>query len=187
MADVFPPTALRPVLDELSALLQASPSPIKIAVAETSTGGLISAALLSIPGASRWYVGGATLYTRESRRAWAGWTDEHLKTYLGPTEEIVVGLASKVGTTLGATHTIGESGTAGPTAPGAQFVNSVVGQVSLAVVSGEGAAASRTVKTGLESREGNMVTFSVAALELLRDVLKGDAVLEKREEGGSRL
>ncbi len=40
-----------------------------IAIAESSSGGLISAALLSIPGASSYYLGGGVIYTREARRA----------------------------------------------------------------------------------------------------------------------
>ena len=36
-----------------------------IAIAESSAGGLISAALLAIPGASAYFVGGAVVYTRE--------------------------------------------------------------------------------------------------------------------------
>ena len=35
----------------------------KVAVAESSSGGLISAALLSVPGASAYYLGGAVVYT----------------------------------------------------------------------------------------------------------------------------
>ena len=39
-----------------------------IALAESSAGGLISAALLARPGASAYYLGGAVLYTRRSGR-----------------------------------------------------------------------------------------------------------------------
>lgn len=82
----FPPASLRPILKDIYDLLEKSHKeqggkPPTIAVAETSTGGLISAAFLSVPGASKWYAGGATLYTRESRLVWGGWTEEHLKDY----------------------------------------------------------------------------------------------------------
>lgn len=55
------------------------------------------------------------LYTLESRIAFAGWTPEHIKSYSGPTPEIVAGLASNVRGKLGSTYTVSESGTAGPT------------------------------------------------------------------------
>lgn len=55
------------------------------------------------------------LYTLESRIAYAGWTEENLKDYKGPTPDLVAGLAEHTRKTLGSTYVIGESGTAGPT------------------------------------------------------------------------
>lgn len=55
------------------------------------------------------------LYTLESRIAYAGWTEENLKDYTGPTPEIVKGIAENVRPKLDTTYTICESGTAGPT------------------------------------------------------------------------
>lgn len=75
----FPPPSFKPLLTEISGLLKSSSS--TLAVAETTTGGLVSAALLSVSGASKFFVGGGTLYTTKSRRAWAGWTDENLVDY----------------------------------------------------------------------------------------------------------
>lgn len=77
---VFPPPAFQPLLDEIAAQLVSRGA--TIAVAETSTGGLISAALLSVPGASRFFVGGTTVYTPTARKAWAGWDDQISKDYL---------------------------------------------------------------------------------------------------------
>ena len=45
-----------------------------VAVAESSAGGLISAALLAVPGASKYFVGGAVVYTRAARKQLLGLT-----------------------------------------------------------------------------------------------------------------
>ena len=50
-----------------------------ISVAESSTGGLISAALLSVPGASAYFLGGAVVYTRDARRLLMDIPDEAMK------------------------------------------------------------------------------------------------------------
>jgi len=80
-----------------------------------AAGGLISASLLSTPGASSFYKGGLTLYTLESRIAFAGWTEASIKDYKGPTPQIVAGLADHTRSTLNTTYVVSESGTAGPT------------------------------------------------------------------------
>lgn len=79
-----------------------------ISVAETAAGGLISAALLSTPGASKIFKGGANLYSLESRIAWAGWTQAHMDSYNGPTPEVVRGLATSVRNILNSTYCVGE-------------------------------------------------------------------------------
>jgi len=81
-----------------------------------AAGGLISAALLSTPGASSFYKGGLTLYTLESRIAFAGWTEASIQNYKGPTPQIVAGLADYTRKALSEpTYVVSESGTAGPT------------------------------------------------------------------------
>lgn len=140
-----------------------------------AAGGLISATLLSFPGASGYYKGGLTLYTLESRIAFAGWTQDHIKAYSGPTPEIVAGLAVHTRKTLGSTYTVSESGTAGPT--GGTTRNRTPGYVALAVASEKGTV-TREVETGLGGdREANMVRFAVEGLKLVRDVIKGEGKL----------
>lgn len=77
--DTFPPPSLRRPLATVASLLKERKQ--TISVAETAAGGLISAALLSVPGASAYYKGGLTLYTLESRIAFGGWTEDNLKDY----------------------------------------------------------------------------------------------------------
>jgi nicotinamide mononucleotide (NMN) deamidase PncC len=105
MAD-FPPPALQEAAEEVAALLRERKE--TISVAETAAGGLVSAALLSTPGASKIYKGGLTLYTLESRIAFAGWTQENIDNYDGPTPQLVAGLATHVRQTLKSTYCVGE-------------------------------------------------------------------------------
>lgn len=102
----FPPPSLKQAAESVSSLLRSRNE--TISVAETAAGGLISAALLATPGASRIYKGGATLYTLESRLEFGGWTEEDIKTYSGPNPELVAGLARSVRERLGSTYTVGE-------------------------------------------------------------------------------
>ncbi|PBP17815.1 hypothetical protein BUE80_DR011502 [Diplocarpon rosae] len=160
MAKEFPPAKVREVVGEVAALLKERKE--TVSVAETAAGGIISASLLSTPGASGFYKG-------------AGWTDEHIKSYEGPTTDIVTGLASNVREKLGSTYTVCESGTAGPT--GGNTPNRTPGYVALAVAT-ESGTYKRELSTGLgDDREANMIAFAVEALGLLRDVIKGDVKL----------
>jgi nicotinamide mononucleotide (NMN) deamidase PncC len=189
MSSSFPPEELREIVKEVASLLKERKETISVAetvrcLASTchctdrptqAAGGLISAALLSYPGASGYYKGGLTLYTLDSRIAFAGWSQENLKTYSGPTPEIVSGLAEHTRKTLGSTYTVSESGTAGPT--GGSTKNRTPGYVALAVVSDKGTV-TREVETGLGGdREGNMVRFAVEGLRLVRDAIKGEGKL----------
>ncbi|KAK1818024.1 hypothetical protein LTR12_007549 [Friedmanniomyces endolithicus] len=167
----FPPADLRPILHQISTLLKSRNETVSIA--ETAAGGLISSSILSTPGASSIYKGGLTLYTLPSRIAFAGWSQETISNYKGPTTEIVTGLARHVRKDLESTYTIAESGTAGPT--GGATPNRKPGYVALAVDCEQGTFV-RELDTGLGTdRVGNMKRFAVEALTLLRDVIKGEA------------
>ncbi|KAK0345405.1 hypothetical protein LTR91_019302 [Friedmanniomyces endolithicus] len=167
----FPPADLRPILHQISTLLKSRNETVSIA--ETAAGGLISSSILSTPGTSSIYKGGLTLYTLPSRIAFAGWSQETISNYKGPTTEIVTGLARHVRKDLESTYTIAESGTAGPT--GGATPNRKPGYVALAVDCEQGTFV-RELDTGLGTdRVGNMKRFAVEALTLLRDVIKGEA------------
>lgn len=105
----FPPAEIQTILNEVTSLLKSRNE--SVSVAETAAGGLISSSLLTAAGASAYYKGGLTLYTLPSRLAYAGWTQETVKGYKGPTTDIVSGLAKHVRKDLGSTYTISESGT----------------------------------------------------------------------------
>src|SRR5258708_13999139 len=75
---------LLPVANQIAQLLIARQE--TIAVAESSAGGLISAALLSVPGASAYYLGGAVVYTRTARDALLGIPETALEGMRSSTE-----------------------------------------------------------------------------------------------------
>jgi PncC family amidohydrolase len=133
-----------------------------VAVAEGAAGGLVSAALLAVPGASRYYVGGAVIYTLAASRALVAGVVEPPERLRGASEPFARWLAASVAGRLGATWGIGEGGAAGPAGnpygdpPGHAWV-AVAGPVP----------ATRHMLTGDEDRRRNMHAFAAAALDLL--------------------
>ena len=138
-----------------------------IAVAESSAGGLISAVLLSVPGASAFFLGGGVIYTHEARRALLSMPDEALAGIRASTEEYALRLARAVRQHLGTTWGLSETGATGPT--GNRY-GDAAGHACLAV-SGP-VEQMITVETRHSGREANMWMFTAAALELLEASLK---------------
>ena len=138
-----------------------------IAVAESSAGGLISAALLAVPGASAYFKGGGTVYTSEAKRYLIDIPAIDMKANRAATQGHALDLACAVRERLNADWGIGESGAAGPTGnrygdPAGHSALGVSGPKELAIVT----------NTEREDRYENMVAFAVAALELLERCLQ---------------
>jgi PncC family amidohydrolase len=137
-----------------------------VGVAESSSGGLISAALLAVPGASTYYLGGAVVYTLQSRRALLDLPDSAFAGLRGLTEELALVLARGARQRFATTWGISEIGAAGPTGsrygdpPGTSCI-AVAGPVERALI----------VRTGNPDRAANMSAFGVKALELLSECL----------------
>jgi nicotinamide mononucleotide (NMN) deamidase PncC len=74
-----------------------------VCVAESTTGGLVSAALLWVAGASKYYAGGSVLYTLGSRTALAGVPASMFENYRGTTPEMIAAIADAMRQRLGAT------------------------------------------------------------------------------------
>ena len=138
----------------------------RIAIAESSTGGLISAALLSVPGASEYFMGGGVIYTRAARRGLLDFSELDAQMRAG-TQDYAIRLASDIRDRLGATWGIGESGATGPTgnsygdAPG-HTCFAVVGPVSRAM----------TLETGSDVREANMWRFAEETIAFAQQTIK---------------
>jgi nicotinamide-nucleotide amidase len=140
-----------------------------IAVSESSAGGLISAALLSVAGASAFYVGGGVIYTRKAMGALLDIGPAELEGIRSATEPMARLLAETVGTKLGADWGLAETGATGPT--GNRY-GDAAGHACLAVFGPR--TASRVLETGSSDRMANMAAFANAALELLEECVSRD-------------
>ncbi len=138
-----------------------------VAVSESACGGLISAALLSVAGSSAYFLGGATVYTRTSRRMLLRFGEAEV-VMRGASEEYVTLCARTIRDLMRADWSLAESGAAGPS--GNRY-GDPAGHVALAV-SGR-VSGSRIVTTGSADREANMWAFAAAALTFLKEVIEG--------------
>jgi nicotinamide-nucleotide amidase len=159
---------LLPLAEKIAALLKDRRE--TIAVAESSTGGLISAALLSVPGASAYFIGGAVVYTLKARRAMLDVPDNAFAGIKSVTEEGAMILARAARTRFAVTWTIAEIGASGPT--GNRY-GDAAGHSCIAVSGPH--ERSLTVETGNKDRIANMRTFSAAALNLLLQALSSSS------------
>jgi len=133
-----------------------------VAVAESSAGGLISAALLAVPGASDYYIGGTVIYTGKAWYSLRNFNKELLGGFRSATEENALIRARIARERFGASWGVGETGAAGPA--GNRY-GDPAGHVCLAVSGATERAI--TLKTGSSDRLGNMQAFAAAALQLL--------------------
>ena len=138
-----------------------------LAVAESSAGGLINAALVAVPGASAYYLGGCIIYTSASREGLLGITTQQMANMRSASEPYATLVAQHVRERLGASWGLSETGATGPSgnrygdAPG-HACFAVSGPVEAVI----------TVETGSADREANMRTFAHQALLLLESCLR---------------
>ena len=138
-----------------------------IAVAESSAGGLITAALLAVPGASACVRGGIVVYTYEMRRAMLGISDADMRGITPSTEAYALLAARRTRETVASDWALAETGAAGPT--GSRY-GYPAGHACFAVA-GPGVERSITLETGSSDRVANMHAFAAAALNLLAEVV----------------
>jgi nicotinamide-nucleotide amidase len=141
-----------------------------IAVAESSTGGLISAALLSMPGASAYFVGGAVVYTKASRLALLGLGDAEMMGLRPSTEAYAALCAKSVRERHGTVWGLGETGATGPS--GNRY-GDAAGHTCIAVVGPHDRFT--TLETGSADRRENMDAFAHRALSLLFEAISAKA------------
>jgi PncC family amidohydrolase len=158
-------STLLPMAEAIGAALKARNE--TVAVAESSTGGLIAAALLAVPGASTYFVGGGVIYTYKAREALLGIELASHPGMRASTEAYAQLCATTMRERLGTTWGIGESGATGPT--GNRY-GDAAGHSCIAICGPHNR--STTLETGEADREDNMWRFAHAALTLFDGVLR---------------
>jgi nicotinamide-nucleotide amidase len=153
------------LVKDIGALLTAANE--TLSVAESSAGGLISACLLSIPGASSFFVGSSVLYSYQIRKEIVGMGKEEHKVYGGSTPELVLEIARRFRDKIGTDWVIAEGGAAGPSK---SPYGHNAGYTALAVAGPINRA--KSLETGQSDRIENMSEFTTALLSFFLDVLK---------------
>jgi nicotinamide-nucleotide amidase len=133
-----------------------------IAVAESSTGGLISASLLAVPGASAYFLGGAVVYTRDARWILMDIPDDAMKGIRSASEPYAKLLASQMRTRFATDWGLSETGATGPT--GNRY-GDAAGHSCIGIAGHEPSA--MTLETGSADRLANMHVFASTALNFL--------------------
>ena len=138
-----------------------------ISVAESSSGGLVSAALLAVPGASAYFLGGSVVYTRPAKNTLLAVPDAILDEYRSASEPHALALARAARERLGADWGLAETGAAGPT--GNRY-GDAAGHTCIAISGATEIV--RTVETEDDDRAANMDRFTEAALGLAAEIIK---------------
>lgn len=137
-----------------------------VGIAESSTGGLISAALLAVPGASAYFRGGGVIYTPRARAALVDITKEEMEGLRASTEPYALLLAHRARDLLGATWGLGETGATGPS--GNRY-GDAAGHCCFAVAGPTERVG--TLETASADRQANMRTFAQRALQQFADAI----------------
>jgi nicotinamide-nucleotide amidase len=138
-----------------------------LAIAESSAGGLINAALVAVPGASNYYLGGCVIYTATGREALAGISPADMQGMRSASEPFAQLLARRVREKLGPTWGLADTGASGPRGnrygdPAGHACVAVSGPVEAVI----------TIETRSAEREANMWTFARRAVELLESCVR---------------
>ena len=154
------PSNLDPIAEAIAGRLKERGE--TVAVAESSSGGLVSAALLGVAGASAYYLGGGVIYTAKARFALLDIPREATAGMRSSSEPYALLLARSIREQFGATWGVSETGAAGPTGNG---YGDAAGHTCVAI-SGP-VETVITLETGSPDRRANMEAFAAAALDLL--------------------
>ena len=141
-----------------------SKNQLKLAVAESCTGGMIASQLVSVPGSSGWFIEGVVTYSPEAKMRRLGVKTETLDQYTDVSEETAKEMAEGIRISSGADIGISTTGYAGPSGAPDQ-----IGHVFIGVSDKDGVQAYEFHFKG--SRERVRITASLNALNLLRKLI----------------
>ncbi|CAH6722264.1 hypothetical protein CLIB1444_08S05534 [[Candida] jaroonii] len=171
----FPPSDVKLILEKIASILRERN--FTLAVSEAACGGLLSSYIVSIPGASDFYIGGKLVYSLKQRLKLSGWNEEEIRNYMGPSEQVALKLARTAKYELGSTFVLSETGFAGPTSDlhlgndETKANDGKVGTVYLGLF-GPNLQVSCKKQTGSTVRSHNMVEFAKSGLVFLLEELE---------------
>lgn len=173
----FPPADVQRLVADIAQILRARKQ--TLAISEAACGGLLSAYVVSVPGALDFYIGGKLVYLLRQRLKLAGWTDDDISSYMGPLEQVVLKLARTTKYELGLTYVLSETGFAGPTTDLHLRKDNDMGSVAVGTVylglSGPQGDVSCCHLTGSHVRAENMEQFAKLGLQFLLETLQASA------------
>lgn len=182
----FPPEDVSKIVQEIAEILRSRNQ--TLAISEAACGGLISAYIVSVPGASNFYIGGKLVYSLKQRLKLSGWSEEEISNYMGPSQQVALKLARTAKYELGSTYVLSETGYAGPSndlhilngdddkedtkgKTESDDKSQSVGTVYIGL-SGPDGEASTWKNTGSVDRSKNMTEFAKLGLEFLLEQLR---------------
>lgn len=142
---------------------------LKLATAESCTGGLIASRITDVPGSSDYFLGGVAAYAYDAKAALLGVSWDTLKAYGAVSRETVIEMARGARKVLNADIAISVSGIAGP---GGGMPGKPVGTVWVGLVAPDGEWARLFHFDGV--RVQNKSLAADAALQFLIDYLTGN-------------
>ncbi|HTX92495.1 MAG TPA: CinA family protein [Anaerolineales bacterium] len=150
---------------------------LKLATAESCTGGLIGHRITNIPGSSDYYLGGVVAYAYEAKTALLGVPASLLAQFGAVSRQTVLEMAAGARKALNADLAISVSGIAGP---GGGLPNKPIGTVWVGLAAPDGSWARCFHFPG--DREQNKASAAEAALQILLEYLTGNRQLEDGQQ-----
>jgi nicotinamide-nucleotide amidase len=140
---------------------------LKLALAESCTGGLIGSRITDVPGSSEYFLGGVVAYAYEAKAALLGVSWDTLNANGAVSQDTVLEMARGARRVLNTDIAVAVTGIAGP---GGETPEKPVGTTWIGLVAKEGEWTRLFQFSG--DREQNKISSADAALRLLLDYLQ---------------